>query len=410
MDVVTPLNLQYNEEIEYLVGQNIWRIESKPKEIFDKEIIEFLSDLSISLLKNKVNKNYPDIIAFAYWIRKANLNLNKSNYKQYNNRLGRGIAFNIAPSNVPVNFAFSLAFSLLSGNISIIRTPSKKYPQTKIICEAINKLLITDKHKKMIDYIYIIEYEKNNQITEKISLISDIRIIWGSDKTISAIRKIETRPRTFDLIFSDRYSFCILDAKAILLESDKGLEDLSELFFNDVFLFDQNACSSPHLIYWLGSDEDIRLAKDKFWKTLNITYKKKIKDQPIINSLEKYKYLCKVAAELEEVKACIREDNNIYRLKINKLEKGIENHRGKYGFFFEFSHKNLLPLKDVINSKFQTLTYYGIEKENLYDFIIKNRLEGIDRIVPVGKALNMELIWDGYDIITSLSRIVSHSF
>ena len=36
-----------------------------------------------------------------------------------------------------------------------------------------------------------------------------------------------------------------------------------------------------------------------------------------------------------------------------------------------------------------------------------NNLLGIDRIVPIGEALNIEIIWDGYDVIRSLSRIIS---
>jgi hypothetical protein len=40
----------------------------------------------------------------------------------------------------------------------------------------------------------------------------------------------------------------------------------------------------------------------------------------------------------------------------------------------------------------------------LLNFVVKNRLSGIDRIVPVGKALEMDIIWDGYDIVRSLSR------
>ena len=38
---------------------------------------------------------------------------------------------------------------------------------------------------------------------------------------------------------------------------------------------------------------------------------------------------------------------------------------------------------------------------------LKNNLFGIDRVVPIGKALDMNLIWDGYDVINSLSRIIT---
>ena len=52
------------------------------------------------------------------------------------------------------------------------------------------------------------------------------------------------------------------------------------------------------------------------------------------------------------------------------------------------------------------MTYFGVDKTELRDFVVNNRLSGIDRIVPIGKALDMDVIWDGYDIVRSLSRII----
>ena len=63
-------------------------------------------------------------------------------------------------------------------------------------------------------------------------------------------------------------------------------------------------------------------------------------------------------------------------------------------------------LTNKINDKFQTLTYFGINNKLLRDFVLKNRLTGIDRIVPMGKALDMGHIWDGNNLIKALSRIV----
>jgi hypothetical protein len=59
-----------------------------------------------------------------------------------------------------------------------------------------------------------------------------------------------------------------------------------------------------------------------------------------------------------------------------------------------------------VNNKYQTLTYYGVDKSTLLSFVIDNRLSGIDRIVPVGSALNISVVWDGYDVIGTLSRII----
>ena len=38
---------------------------------------------------------------------------------------------------------------------------------------------------------------------------------------------------------------------------------------------------------------------------------------------------------------------------------------------------------------------------------MRNNLLGIDRVVPIGKALDISLIWDGYDVIDSLSRTIT---
>ena len=53
------------------------------------------------------------------------------------------------------------------------------------------------------------------------------------------------------------------------------------------------------------------------------------------------------------------------------------------------------------------MTYYGVEKKDLKEFIQSNQILGIDRIVPIGRAFDMGPVWDGYDIIYSLSRVIA---
>ena len=46
------------------------KIQNLSFEYFDNEVINFLSDLSEAILKNKKAKNYADLISFGFWIRK----------------------------------------------------------------------------------------------------------------------------------------------------------------------------------------------------------------------------------------------------------------------------------------------------------------------------------------------------
>ena len=56
-------------------------------------------------LKNDIDfLNYPDVASFLF-CRKANLNQLK-NISMKVTKLGKGTIFHIAPSNVPINFAF----------------------------------------------------------------------------------------------------------------------------------------------------------------------------------------------------------------------------------------------------------------------------------------------------------------
>jgi len=50
------------------------------------------------------------------------------------------------------------------------------------------------------------------------------------------------------------------------------------------------------------------------------------------------------------------------------------------------------------------LTYFGFKKKFLKAFFEINNFNGIDRVVPFGQALNINLIWDGYDLTKILSR------
>ena len=46
------------------------------------------------------------------------------------------------------------------------------------------------------------------------------------------------------------------------------------------------------------------------------------------------------------------------------------------------------------------------ELRNIYIFL-DNNLRGIDRIVPIGQALDIGFEWDGYDLNKILSRVIA---
>ena len=371
--------------------------------IFSNEVTEYLNFLSKTLFDDKRSRQYPDISTFAFFCRKANiLTLKKQHSKHDHIRLGKGLIFHIAPSNVPVNFAYSLIAGLLSGNINVVRVPSKNFEQVQIIIEAINKISCEQKYRSISKRIVLIQYDnKHEEITKDISSICNLRVIWGGDSTIDSIRNHKLQPRATDLTFSDRYSLCAINADKLVKE--KKLDSIVMGFYNDTYLFDQNACTSPHLIIWQGTKKNIQQSQDLFWSKLHELVKEKYTLQPI-HAVDKITAFYNQSIETAELKAIKKNDNLLWRVRLKSLEENIEDFRSNCGYFCEYNTDSLRDIVSIVNLKYQTLSYYGFTQKELSNFISTDRPSGIDRIVPIGKTMDFSLIWDGYDLIQTLSR------
>lgn len=385
--------------VKYLIGNE--NIKNSPVAIYSDEVCAFLDEVSQTLLKSPQSRIHPDISALAFWARKANISKLKSEIQEGSDRLGRGLCFHITPSNIPINCIFSYFFSLLAGNANIVRLPSKEFAQVDFICEVFNQVL--EKHPTIKERTAFIKYPADNSITEEFSKIADVRMIWGGDKTISSVKKLQTKPRCYDITFADRYSICIIDASKIECASEDEIKRLSENFYNDTYLMDQNACSSPQLILWANDTENARI---RFWDVVYKTAKEKYVLQDA-SSVDKYTKLCEDSVNLDIIKSFAHKDNLLYRVEISQLSSNIEDLRGKCGYFYEYALKNFDELFAIINEKYQTITYFGIDPENLKKQIVENNLSGVDRIVPIGKAMDINVIWDGHDLVSELSRIIS---
>ena len=373
-------------------------------EPFSEEAVNYLNALSKELSKDPKIREYPDLATFGFFCRRANILSLKKKYSPNDIiRLGRGIIFHIAPSNVPVNFAYSLLSGLLAGNLNIVRVPSMNFEQVDIICEAIERVSKTLEHEFISSRLALVRYNRTNSATNYFSSICDVRIIWGGDETISQIRENKIPPRSFDVTFSDRYSLCAINADKYVKE--KSPDKLVKDFYNDTYLFDQNACTAPHLLIWLGSEENVTIAKRIFWDSLYEFVKLKYSVQPVI-AVDKLTSFYNQSVHMNQVTKTITPDNLIWRIELQDLIKNIDEYRCNSGYFSEYHATSLSEIKNIVDRKYQTLSYYGISKIELNNFIIHEKPKGIDRIVPIGKTADFSLNWDGFDLIKSLSRII----
>ncbi len=395
--------LQISDKVTFLVGsaetieQMIMAPALKP---FDDMVIDFLSDVSRVLMKDPRSKAYSDVVTFGFWLRKGSTVKLKERHEKVDNNihLGRGVAFHIAPSNVPVNFAYSLAAGLLTGNGNIIRVPSREFEQINIIADAINKAL--EEKPEIKPYISLVRYARDKNINDAFSLIADTRIVWGGDTTIEEIRKSPLPPRSTEITFADRYSLAVIDSDKYFSIKDK--EIVASDFYNDTYFVDQNACTSPRMIIWLGSR--IVEAKKVFWNHLYKLVLKKYTLQPI-QVVNKLTSSCLVTAKETGTTIADHEDNFIIRVQVSNITSSLMNYKDNSGFFFEYDCKDIMELKHVFDDRrCQTIGIIGdIE---ILQPLLESGIHGVDRIVPIGRMMDFDLIWDGHDLIDKLTRIV----
>lgn len=375
----------------------------RPDVPFSDVVIEYLNALSSSLMKDRESRLYPDVVTFGFFCRKGNLLKLKSAYQGDDIRLGRGILFHVAPSNVPVNFGYTLVAGLLAGNCNIVRASSKDFPQVNIIVKHMHRLFEEEQYADVAKRMVLVKYDRSSDATAAFSSIANVRVIWGGDQTIAAIRQNPLPPRSFDVCFADRYSIAVVNPETVLAATDKEIDALAQNFYNDTYLFDQNACSAPHLVFWLKNG-NVATAKERFWTAVHQLVANKYNYQDVM-SVDKLTAFYKQAANMR----CRRvetKDNLLVRTQLHELPANIEDFRCTCGYFSEYDIDTLDEIAKVVNLKYQTLAYYGLEKAELEDFALRNRLTGLDRIVPMGETTSFSLNWDGYDLIETLSRKV----
>lgn len=396
------------KEVEFLIGEKVDNsvelLKQRSQDIFSEATINFLAEISEHLFKSPEIGNYPDVATFAFYCRKANLNRIKRNHVTDNGyRIGRGILFHITPGNVPVNFAYSLFAGLVSGNVNIVKVPSKKFKQIDLVINSINAILLKEQFKSVFSKrLYLIRYNRESIATSFFSSLCDVRIIWGGDDSIIDIRKSPIPPKSSEVTFSNRYSISIINAENYLCHLDKSRIALD--FYNDTYLFDQNACTSPKTIYWVGPVDVIENAKNEFWKNLQSILNNKNYDlQPIV-SIDKLTTFYSQAISFSDIKLITQSSNQIWRVNSKFIHQNLEFFTCSSGFFNEVSITSLDELSKVVNRSFQTIGYLGFNKDELVDWLKRSRLLGVDRIVPLGRSMDFSLFWDGIDLISAFSR------
>jgi hypothetical protein len=373
---------------------------------FNAPALALLAELSHILLNDAETRQYADLVALGFALRGAEIERLRAGFELLSGTgrclQPRGTVFQIAAGNVDTLFIHAWIFALLTGNRSIIRLPSRQSPQSDFLCAHLNQLL-GDK-PELGRTNHFIRYGHEREITAALSAACDVRAVWGGDATVNAIRSIPLGPYGKELAFPDRYSMAAISSEAYRLASAASKEKLTRDFFNDAFLFDQMACSSPRLVIWCGEEKQNEQAAGRFFAALENEAVRRGHAVEPSTKMRKFLYACEAAIQ-QPVTAYVERQHTTV-LPVAELENLRREHCGG-GLFLQFQTPSLASIACHLTRQDQTLVYFGFDQPELNEFARFLNGRALDRIVPIGQALSFSRFWDGYDLLTEFTRSVA---
>ncbi|UCC43013.1 MAG: acyl-CoA reductase [Candidatus Zixiibacteriota bacterium] len=373
---------------------------------FSDVTLAFVEAVSSRILKDASFRQFPEIMAAAFWMRKANMVRLKTTFeKQRGNRLwiGRGLVFHIAPANVDTLFLYSWFLSMLVGNTNIARLSRTSNPQIDSLLVVISHVINQEEFSEICSRNMIVRYDHDEMTTSFFSDRCNMRVIWGGDETIRRIRAIPIPARAIELTFADRFSFSLIRAEAFLSSDSK--EALVNDIYNDAYWFEQNACSSPRLVVWLGDADAVERTRTLFWRMFEALVVEKQPPCAPSTAADKLNTECSVVIASRGKPVIEKTDSSrLNRVLLNdSRDINRDVHRGG-GMFYEYTISNLEELAELIAPKDQTIGVFGFEHGELKELFANSLPHGVDRIVPIGQALNFSNVWDGHDLLREFCR------
>lgn len=369
--------------------------------------IDTLARLSAALLADPLLRQDPATVSVAYWLRRAQvLRLAEEHARRCAAepdvlRVPVGRVLHLAPSNVDTLFIYSWALAYLCGNASVVRLSQESGQVVEAILRVITSVAAKD--AELRESNRFVTYGHDDEVTAALSAWCSHRVIWGGDEAIGRIRPLPLPSHASERVFGSKYSFAVIDATRYRDASPEERSRLASGFFNDLFWFDQMACSSPQVVFWLGDDVSAAAAARDFEAALQGEVGRRRFEPPVSSAVHRRTYAFGLAVSAD-VRVVLEHPGfvGVHVRDRAALDKDVCGG----GLIRHVAVGELTEVLDFVDEGDQTLTYWGLDAAALRDFAARAGGRGLDRVVPIGEALAFDVIWDGFHLIDDMLRRV----
>ncbi|HEX6107204.1 MAG TPA: acyl-CoA reductase [Gemmatimonadales bacterium] len=369
--------------------------------------LDTLGRLSAALLADPMLRQDPATVSVAYWLRRAQLarlveeHARRAAAEPDVLRVPVARVLHLAPSNVDTLFLYSWAVAYLCGNASVVRLSQEYGAVVAGLLRVIDALAADDPELAAANRF--VTYGHDDAITTALSAWCAHRVIWGGDETVAAVRPLPLPSHASERVFGSKYSFAVLDAARYRAAPEEERDRIAAGFFNDLFWFDQMACSSPHVLFWVGPPEAGATAAREFERDLQAEVTRRRFTPPVSSAVHRRSFAFGLAAS-SDVRVVL-EHPGFIGVDIRD-RAALDKEMCGGGLFRHVSVPALGDVVEFVDEGDQTLTHWGFEDEALREIAMRAGARGLDRVVPIGQALAFDLVWDGFHLVDDMLRRV----
>ncbi|MFC3912155.1 acyl-CoA reductase [Pseudaeromonas sharmana] len=373
--------------IEFVLPTSGWHgFTTPPLAVADPCVVAFCHVLSQRLLS--LGRAWPDLMALGFWLRPAAL---QAHLPAYAARSPLGLTLHLVPSNVPTLGVFSWLMALLAGNSAIVRLSRRQDAVQQQLLAVCADLLARPEWQPIADRVRFIRYGHDEAITAALSARCDLRVVWGGDATVNAIRAIPLPPRARELVFPDRRSLAVLDAAGWRALDEAGRQRQMTALAQDISQFNQQACASPTTLVWLGEWQGHERGELLAALAAPFAFAPANGMARLVNS-----QLALATAEAQTQTTA----GTLSLLQAAALQPQV---MVGGGVLLERHYPDMDAwLAD--GDQVQTCVCVGLSADAVAAVLRQYSATRIDRLVAPGQALAFDWFWDGQDLLASMSR------
>jgi hypothetical protein len=314
-----------------------------------------------------------------------------------------GVVGHWPAGNIEIQPVLSMTCALLGGNASLVRLPGGLNDPTRLI---MGKLEQSDCARVLTGRVSMLVFDHGRRdLQEAMARSVDGAMIWGGEDAVVQIRGLPFPHWARLAIFGPRISLAAMDADS--WSNTHEQESWCRRIARDVWQFDQQACSSPQVLFL---EKKIGHSTGEFVPSLKKAFEAENRLHPrqtIHAALTTA--ICQARASwlLDNVaNSGIFSQGPDWTILLGSGSEIPQPTQGKTLTVLEVG--NLVDAIEKLDGNVQTLGLAMADSVREAELASLAGRRGVDRIVKLGRMHVFAPPWDGVDLIRPMVRVVRH--